>query len=141
VKKILVLLLSITLATAYAQPRSRDWSAVRARHLQQHGVCAVCGTAKDLQVHHIKPFSRNPDLELEPSNLVTLCVSNYWGFNCHLLIGHGGSWRYENTNVLEDIRAMKEISSPQYLRLNGTSSRDAYVSALRARVKAENSRR
>lgn len=82
--------------------RSPRWPTVRKQHLAQHSSCAVCaGTAK-LEVHHIRPFHLHPELELDPSNLVTLCEAGKGGANCHLLFGHLGNYKSFNTSVLSD---------------------------------------
>lgn len=44
-----------------------------------------------LNVHHKVPFHIAPELELEESNLITLCMSE--DRHCHLLIGHGDSFK------------------------------------------------
>ena len=49
-------------------------------------VCQNCGTKKDLQAHHIKPWQRYPDLRYEVENGITLCRK------CHLK-AHGGCWK------------------------------------------------
>ena len=80
--------------------RSGKWPTVRKRHLESHSACEVCrGTAK-LEVHHIRPFHLHPDLELDPSNLVTLCEALKDGVNCHLLFGHLGNFKSFNDDVL-----------------------------------------
>ena len=121
-----------------AKDRSNKWPKVRAQHLLNHHFCALCGSVADLNVHHIKPFHLHSELELEPSNLITLCESKSWGFNCHLVAGHGGNFRYENVNVLSDIEQLKAISNPSYIVLHGIYDRDAYIKQLRARVKSFN---
>jgi hypothetical protein len=60
-----------------------------------------------LQVHHIVPFSVAPDLELEVSNLLTLCMGD---FDCHLRLGHGGSFRCYNPRVIEDAAEFREAT-------------------------------
>lgn len=83
-----------------AVPRSGKWARVRAEHLVKHPACAACGGVDHLQVHHVKPFHAYPELELEPSNLLTLCERP--GANHHLDIGHLGCWRSYNTNAVAD---------------------------------------
>jgi len=41
-------------------------------------------------------------LELEPTNLVTLCEANKGGVNCHLLFGHLSNFKSFNVDVLSD---------------------------------------
>lgn len=48
--------------------------------------CVKCGTKKDLQAHHIKPWKNNKALRYEVSNGVLLCRK------CHLK-EHKGCWR------------------------------------------------
>lgn len=76
--------------------RSSEWSSVRKEHLKTEPCCALCGKDKNIQVHHKQPFSRKPELELDPENLITLCADH------HLLFGHLGSWRSYNSTVVED---------------------------------------
>jgi 5-methylcytosine-specific restriction protein A len=82
--------------------RSGHWSTVRKNHLALHPTCAVCGGTEKLEVHHRRPFHLHPELELEPTNLVTLCESGKGGVNCHLHFGHLGSFRSFNVDVLID---------------------------------------
>lgn len=80
-----------------AVTRSRGWSKVRREHLKANPTCAACGSKRLLQVHHIVPFHEQPELELEPSNLISLC-----GFkDCHINIGHGGSFKHYCLDVRE----------------------------------------
>lgn len=80
--------------------RSPEWPAVRKAFLEKHPVCAACGKTKliGLQVHHKKPFHLFPDLELEPSNLMTLCDDP----QCHLLIGHLDNFKSYNPTAETD---------------------------------------
>lgn len=82
--------------------RSDHWPKVRRQHLNANPVCAVCGGKKKLEVHHIKPFHLFPKLELDPTNLITLCENKNDGVNCHLLFGHLGNFKSVNANVVED---------------------------------------
>lgn len=69
-------------------PRSSRWPKVRSEFVRLHPVCAACGGGKELNVHHIEPFHRNPELELDPDNLITLCREH------HFFVGHDpdGPW-------------------------------------------------
>lgn len=84
--------------------RSTRWPTIRAIHLKTHGCCEVCGSRTQLEVHHIIPFHNNPDLELDATNLITLCESKKYGLTCHLLMGHLGNYRHSNPAVIEDVR-------------------------------------
>jgi len=76
--------------------RSPEWTKIRNMYVTFNPRCAMCGSTKQLQVHHIVPFSRNAELELDPDNLITLCARD------HLVFGHLGSWRSFNIDVKED---------------------------------------
>lgn len=95
------------------QKRSSRWPKTRKKFIEKNPCCAVCGrdTGKR-EVHHIKPFHSHPELELEESNLITLCENKKDGVNCHLLFGHLGNYRSFNENVIKDaqewIKKIKE---------------------------------
>ena len=79
--------------------RSGKWPTVEKHFLEANPVCAACGSKKRLNVHHINPFHVFPQLELDPSNLITLCMSEK---ECHLHIGHLHAFSRSNPNVRED---------------------------------------
>lgn len=85
--------------------RSGAWPRVRREHLETHNSCEACGCKKSLFVHHIVPFHKNPELELDPNNLITLC------FVCHFWFGHLKNWRSHNEQVLHDSRWYREKMS------------------------------
>ena len=74
----------------FGASRSPQWFEVRKQHLKSHPVCEISGSSKDLEVHHILPFYKFPELELEPSNLITLS-GDY-----HLIFGHLGNFKSFN---------------------------------------------
>lgn len=83
--------------------RSPHWPAARSAYLRLYPNCAVCGSNNKVEVHHVKPFHLHPDLELNPSNFITLCESGDIGkLNCHLIFGHLGNFRSFNENVRDD---------------------------------------
>lgn len=82
--------------------RSPLWPEVRRQWLEKNPRCEVCLGFDKLEVHHIVPFHKNPALELNPNNLITLCESWRLGINCHLAIGHLGNFRNENFSVIDD---------------------------------------
>ncbi len=90
-------------------PRSDKWPAARRAWLAQHPTCAACGSAKDLQVHHKRPFHLYPELELNPANFITLCETI--GTDHHLHVGHLGDWKDYNERVDADAAAELEHSS------------------------------
>jgi hypothetical protein len=77
--------------------RSPKWKSVRKDHLETQPYCQACGSKKDLEVHHIEPFHLNPDRELDPHNLITLCSRS-----CHLTFGHLMDYKSWNTDVVKD---------------------------------------
>ena len=79
--------------------RSKGWRKVRNNHVKENSFCACCGKTKNLEVHHKQPFHEHPELELEPSNLITLCRGS---LNCHIFIGHLGDWKSYNLGVERD---------------------------------------
>lgn len=79
--------------------RSPKWPGVEQAFLKMHKTCAACGTTTRLQVHHVQPYHLFPELELDPNNLIALCMGPN---ECHLKIGHGDNFRSFNKNVLQD---------------------------------------
>jgi len=77
------------------QGRSPRWAGVRAEYIKMNPNCFACSSRDKLEVHHIKPFHSNPELELSQDNLVTLC--RY----CHLVLGHLKYFELENPLVIE----------------------------------------
>ena len=83
--------------------RSPRWSAVRGAHLKRNPTCAACGTRDKLEVHHVRPFHLFAHLELDPSNLLTLCET---GGNCHLMLGHLKFFKSYNLDVRKDAEVL-----------------------------------
>jgi 5-methylcytosine-specific restriction endonuclease McrA len=81
-------------------PRSPLWPAARAAWLKDHDTCRGCGTKDNLEVHHKKPFHVYPELELDPTNFITLCERP--GHTCHFRIGHAYDWTKYNSEVEVD---------------------------------------
>lgn len=76
--------------------RSPQWSKVRDAFIKANPQCAVCGSKKDLNAHHIKVFHLNQNDELDPQNLIALCrVHHQWW-------GHLGNWKSWNESVRDD---------------------------------------
>lgn len=78
--------------------RSSQWGKVRNEHLEHNPKCAICGAIKGVQVHHKKPFHKFPELELEPTNLISLCDEK----GCHLRFGHLYNFSSYNENIEDD---------------------------------------
>ena len=81
--------------------RSSKWNKTRKAHIKKHKYCEICGKKKDIQVHHVVPFHVNPELELEPTNLISLCGRH------HLTFAHIGYWKSWNENIREDCKLWK----------------------------------
>ena len=92
--------------------RSPHWPAVRKQWLAAHPTCAACGGTQNIEVHHKSPFHLHPELELEPSNFITLCEPI--GKEHHLKIGHTvngkSSWKINNPDVVRDAAAALRCS-------------------------------
>lgn len=83
--------------------RSGAWPRVRREHLAREPACIACGRRADLEVHHVVPYHVRPELELDPTNLVTLCADP-----CHLVFGHLLDFRRRsNPHVREDAAAYR----------------------------------
>jgi len=83
-------------------PRSPKWAKVRAAHLKAHPACEACGQRDALEVHHVQPFHLQPDLELDPANLMTLC-----GDPCHIVHGHLMAWARYSPTARTDVRTYR----------------------------------
>lgn len=83
--------------------RSGKWPSVRAEYFAAHPHCEFkgCKSKGPFQVHHVKSFSRNPELELDLTNLITLCAGES---NHHLYVGHQGNFQDINPHVREDCK-------------------------------------
>ena len=85
----------------FGAERSPHWSAVRAAYLKKNPSCAACGCDDAVEVHHVHPVSwpGGKDLELDESNLMTLCRVH------HLWVGHLGSFFSKNDDARADAAA------------------------------------
>lgn len=92
--------------------RSSKWSTFRKSFLEKHNSCAACGGTEYLEAHHIEPFHENPDLELDPNNLITLC-DKPGKDNCHLNVGHLGNFKNKNPYVKEDAEKLLKSKKTQ----------------------------
>jgi 5-methylcytosine-specific restriction endonuclease McrA len=99
-------------ASRHGKARSPEWHRVEKEHLLHEPACAACGyQGPGLQVHHIKPFHLHPSLELDPTNLITLCEIR--GRDHHLLLGHLDEWESYNPNVRSDVKHFYGKSAEQ----------------------------
>lgn len=85
---------------SFGAARSPKWEQVRKAFVALHPTCAVCNTSgtlvNQLNVHHIRPFHLHPELELDNSNLITLCRRD------HYLMGHLLNWSSFNKDIPTD---------------------------------------
>lgn len=88
------------LGEIFFSPRSGKWEALKDEYLREHPACIVCGNAtrSQLTAHHRIPFHVEPSLELDKNNLLTMCRDDY-GYRCHLIFGHCGSYVLWNSKV------------------------------------------
>lgn len=94
----------------YGKTRSKEWDNVRKKHLESNPTCAICGSLKKVEVHHKKPFHSHPELELEPSNLITLCEGKeFSSVVCHLTFGHLGNYQDINPEIEATSETMKRV--------------------------------
>lgn len=97
---------SVSIRPESFKGRSSKWPAVRRAHLETQPECQACGSKTGLEVHHIKPYHLFPELELDPTNLITLCECP--SHNCHLIFGHVLRWDLANPFVCHDARKYRQ---------------------------------
>jgi HNH endonuclease len=99
-------------ALEHGHRRSPQWGRVEKEHLQREPACVACGyKGHHLQVHHVRPFHLHPQLELDPSNLITLCTAP--GREHHLLLGHLDEWKSYNEHIRADVKNFYRKSAAQ----------------------------
>jgi len=64
--------------------------------------CAICGNKKS-QLHHVTPFSVDPSMELDVTNVLWLC-EGLGTLNHHRGVGHLGSFLSYNKEIFTDAR-------------------------------------
>jgi hypothetical protein len=87
-------------ASQHGKPRSPKWPAVERAFKAEYPLCEVCGSDKNVEIHHRVPFHVDPSKELDFGNLITLCSNS----SCmsHLTLGHLGSYKQSNPHIRED---------------------------------------
>ena len=91
--------------------RSSQWDDVRYAFAEKNQTCAVCKSDKKLQIHHCVPFHHDSSLELDPENLISLCMDK---FDCHIQIGHGDNFKFYNENVRQDAEMLINTPADQF---------------------------
>ena len=79
-------------------PRSSGWDRLQREWKRYYPACAACGSLLGVEVHHLIPFWRAPELELCWDNLLSLCRPR----GCHLRIGHAFAWDKWNPFAVAD---------------------------------------
>jgi hypothetical protein len=93
--------------------RSGQWRTFR-NNLVKNAKCAICGSSKNLQAHHKKPFKDFPELELDPDNIVILCENP--NRNCHFVFGHLFNWSHYNDDIINTIQYFQIIVKKAKIR-------------------------
>lgn len=83
--------------------RSKDWPALRKKHLDKQPCCQACGSCLKPEVHHIVPVHLDPSRELDPDNLITLC-DKY----CHFVFGHLMNYKSWNIDIIKDAKVYND---------------------------------
>ena len=96
--------------------RSSAWPDVAKSFRTANPFCAACGDAEELNVHHKFPFHyvvlcERPDLELDPRNLITLCIHHE--NEHHVLLGHLDDYESYNPDVLAFVKNYSGLTSQQ----------------------------
>jgi hypothetical protein len=120
---------------------SRQWLELRYLVLEaSNGVCQCCGQQRTknnpLQVDHIKPRSKFPELELSPNNLQVLCRE------CNLGKGNKSErdWRFLPSISLQIQNSLKPEVRRRLRRLNSLALNSAGSKELRSSAQKEHRR-
>lgn len=84
--------------------RANGWAVFRRIHIKDFcEMCEIKGSLlKPLELHHIKRFVDNPELELDPNNVITVCRP------CHLRYAHLGSFQSYCLEIKEEAERWAE---------------------------------
>lgn len=100
----------------YQLDRSPAWPQVEKAFRTAHPQCAACSETGQLNAHHKFPFHYvvqcgRPDLELDPRNLVTLCVRQ--DREHHILLGHLDDYESYNPDVADFVYLYHDETNQQ----------------------------
>ena len=88
----------------FGAARSSQWSRVRGENIKSF--CELCekkgGLLKPLELHHVEPFHLKPELELSPTNFITVCR------HCHLYFAHLGNFKSFNIDIKKEAELWQE---------------------------------
>lgn len=122
-------------------PRSKEWPIMERRWKKEQPCCQACGSPNHVQVHHKKSFKLDPALELHDgtdvppaspppdgkSNYISLCMDTH---ECHLKIGHGGSFAHGGYNP----NVERDAADAMHLLGDGGASDDPVVRSQLQRI-------
>jgi len=92
-------LLSFFQDRTFGQARHSGWNDFRRTYIKDR--CEVCGSKYFRELHHVIPFTVRPDMELFPSNVVTLCRKHHFEW------GHLFSFKSYNVDINRWILTVK----------------------------------
>lgn len=81
--------------------RDPRWYKESRGHLKSHPKCVCCGQDAS-EVHHVKPVSVAPDLEMVASNWASVCE------RCHFTVGHLNNWQKWNGMFWETVALARQ---------------------------------
>lgn len=70
--------------------------------------CAVCGSTKNLEAHHITPVHMCADYAFERGNLITLC--DFGNKGCHYRLAHKSNFVTGVNPAIVELAVMSRIS-------------------------------
>ena len=85
--------------------------------LSSYNGCIACGSKENIEWHHVDvEFHVDPSRELDPTNLVPLCMNRHTNETLHkhhFTIGHGGkNWKTLNPNCRNDAKKILDSLTP-----------------------------
>ena len=93
--------------------RTREHRIWRIAVIRRDGTCAVCGTRKSRQAHHMNSYSYFPEQRYDVNNGITLCRTCHTKFHCD----YKRSFRHKCTkydfeNFMSLVKYIKTITEP-----------------------------
>jgi 5-methylcytosine-specific restriction enzyme A len=77
----------IITALAVSSQESYEINKAKKAYIKSHMECALCGSQKGLEVHHIKPVHVDITMACDHDNMITLC-DGLLNKGCHWKWGH-----------------------------------------------------
>ena len=86
--------------TAVSVPTQWQMTKAKRAYKKTHPFCAVCGTTKDIEIHHIVPVHVDSSKACDPENFISLC--DWRNHGCHYIWGHFRNFRSKwNPDIVE----------------------------------------